>query len=67
MFTLRAEVSSYIRVCEQLISATSTMQGKAKLTVDECEMVAHYTQKISKLAEPATADARQLEFRLIVT
>jgi len=61
MFTLRAEVSSYIRACEHLISAVSTMQGKAKLTADECEMVAHYTDKVSKLTEPATADASHLD------
>ena len=61
MFILRTEVSSYIRACEHLISAVSSMRGKEKLTADECEMVAHYTEKISKLTEPATANDRQLD------
>ncbi|NWF74850.1 MAG: hypothetical protein HXY51_17685 [Nitrospirae bacterium] len=53
MFTHRKEVDSYIKACENLISA-ATMPGNAKLTVDECAVVKYYAGELSKITETET-------------
>ena len=56
MFTLRSEVSFFVRSCEYLISATSK-QGNAQLSTEECEIVEYYAGKLLKLTAAPSPDA----------
>lgn len=54
MLNLRDEVSTFMRACERLISAP-TIEGKAKLTADECQVVAYYARELAQMSAEADA------------